>query len=70
MTDWQPIERYIRGVHDNDVLLWNGLYVFPGWLSDDGWHDARNQDRDDMPEALQPTHFMPYPKPPDAGSKP
>jgi len=47
-----------------NVLLWNGIRVFLGWLNDDGWHDVGNRDHDDAPEQPQPTHYMPLPLPP------
>lgn len=48
---WQSIE---TAGDPGEVLLWNGLRVFPGWLDDDGWHDSRNRDHDDEPEDPQP----------------
>jgi hypothetical protein len=64
MGEWKPIGEYVDLPH-RDVLAWNGLCVFPAWLSDDdGWHDARNRDHNDYPEDPQPTHFMEFPAPP------
>jgi hypothetical protein len=59
---WQPIET-LRS-DPRETILWNGRRIFVGWLSDDGWHDESNQDRDDYPEQPQPTHWHPWPKPP------
>lgn len=36
----------------------------------DGVHSKNDMCIHGRPEDPQPTHFMPYPKPPDAGSKP
>ena len=65
--EWHPIETAPSGL--NDFLLWNGERVFLGWLSEDGWHDATNQDHHDEPEQPQPTHWMPLPSPPAALSE-
>ena len=65
MDEWQPIETYMDAPARRNVVLWNGVRVFLGWLSDEGgWSDATNQDRDDFPESPQPTHWMPLPAPP------
>lgn len=63
--NWQPIAT-CKPEGIEHYLLWNGERVFMGWLDDDGWHDATNQDRDDEPESPQPTHWMPLPGPPNA----
>jgi hypothetical protein len=65
MNKWQAMESYAEGPH-TDVLLWNGVRVFPGWLDDDGWHDSRNVEYRDGPENPQPTQWMPFPPPPKA----
>ena len=65
---WQPIETCKPECIDSYLLL-NGEHVFCGWLNDDGWHDDRNQDRDDYPEEPQPTHWMPLPDPPAEAMK-
>jgi hypothetical protein len=69
VMDWQPIQT-AQLQYGPDVLLWNGVKVFPGWYADadaddGGWHDSRNQDKDDYPEHPQPTHWMPFPTPPE-----
>lgn len=60
---WRPIATAPADL-DQDVLLWNGKYVFPGHLENGGWRDARNPEYEDYPELPQPTHWMPFPEPP------
>ncbi len=62
---WQPITTVPKDWGLRFALLWNGRRVFAGWRSGDGWHDIENQDWWDEPKDPQPTHWMPFPSPPD-----
>jgi Protein of unknown function (DUF551) len=63
MSDWRPIESF-KETEIKDILLWNGVRVFVGWLDEDGFHDSNMLNENSDPEDPQPTHWMPFPGPP------
>ena len=64
--NWQPIDTYREKTRPivEDILLWDGKYVYVGWLGDDGWYRLCGVDYGAEPEEPQPTHWMPFPEGP------
>lgn len=60
---WQPIETAPK---TDSVLLWNGVRVFEGSINSGVWWSEFDMGdyEQGMPEAPQPTHWMPLPEPP------
>ena len=71
MMNWQPIETYIEPDKRPapSVILWNGKYVFAGYLMDKGWYDEEDMDAW-FPVNPQPTHWINWPEPPLDNSTP
>lgn len=59
--EWQRMLKAPRPGDFTRYLLWNERKVFVGWRQPDGfWFD----DDDHEVARPQPTHWMPFPKPP------